>query len=65
MSLVTRATKIYLTSMPAIMLVEERWVVPYDKKYWTGWPTKKNGYEAPFPSWEGWMVILHHLKPVK
>jgi peptide/nickel transport system substrate-binding protein len=65
MSAATKATKLYLQDMPIIMMVAENWIVPYSTKYWTGWPTKKNPYEAPFPSWEGWNVILHTLKPAK
>jgi peptide/nickel transport system substrate-binding protein len=65
MTLAAAATKQYLTDMPNIMFVEENWIVPTSDKYWTGWPNKKNAYEAPFPSWEGYMVILHHLKPAK
>jgi len=65
MSLAAQATSIYLKNMPIIMLVAENWIVPTSTKYWTGWPTAANPYEAPFPSWEGWMVILHQLKPAK
>jgi peptide/nickel transport system substrate-binding protein len=65
MALATAATKLYLTDMPTIMFVAENWIVPTSDKYWKGWPTKTNPYEAPFPSWEGYMVILHQLKPAK
>jgi peptide/nickel transport system substrate-binding protein len=65
MALANAATRQYLTDMPNIMFVEENWIVPTSDKYWTGWPSSKNAYQAPFPSWEGFMMILHQLKPAK
>lgn len=61
----TKALDLYLRDMPEIMLVEERHVVVFNNTYWTGWPSAKDPYVAPYPPWEAWRLIIYHLKPTQ
>lgn len=65
MALAEAATKIYLRDMPEIMLLEELHVVVFNNTYWTGWPSAKNPYVAPYPPWMGFNLAMHTIKPVK
>jgi len=60
-----KALDIYLRDMPEIMLLEERHVVVFNNTYWTGWPSAKDPYVAPYPPWEAWRLIIYHLKPTQ
>lgn len=63
MDLAEKALDIYLRDMPEIMLLEELHVVVFNHTYWTGWPSAKDPYVAPYPPWEAWNVIVHRIKP--
>jgi len=60
-----QALDIYLRDMPEIMLLEELWVTTFNNTYWTGWPSAKDPYVAPYPCWEAWNMVIHKIQPVK
>jgi len=60
-----KALDIILTDSPEINLLEELHVVTFNETYWTGWPTAKNPYVAPYTPWEGFNLVIHNLKPVQ
>jgi peptide/nickel transport system substrate-binding protein len=65
MDLAAKALDIYLAQMPEIMLTEELHVVTFNDTYWKGWPSAEDPYVAPYPPWEAWRLIIHHIQPVK
>ncbi len=63
MQFVRDATRIVLTDEPQVSLTEEIQAVAYNTTYWTGWPTAADPYIAPFQAWDGFALVLQHLKP--
>ncbi len=63
MALVRQATGILFRDMPQVTLAEEFHPITWNNNYWTGWPTAKDAYVAPFPAWEGFALVIHRLKP--
>ena len=63
MALVKAATGIVLRDVPQVSLTEEMHVLTMNTTYWTGWPTASDPYMAPFPAWDGYALIIGHLKP--
>ena len=63
MQLVRAATRIVLRDVPQVSLTEEIHAITYNTTYWTGWPTAADPYIAPFQAWDGFALVLQHLKP--
>jgi peptide/nickel transport system substrate-binding protein len=61
-TLVTKAYQILHDEMPVIPLVQSPSIIPFNTKYWTGWPTAANAYGVPMHSWLATHRIIHHLK---
>jgi len=62
MKLVREATRIVLTDMPQLTLVEELHTLVFNSTYWTGWPSAQDPYIAPYVPWEGFNLVIQHLK---
>lgn len=62
-SLFLQAWGIFLKELPVIPLVQNRKIVPFDTKYWSGWPTQANPYIQPATWWQSTHLILEHLTP--
>jgi peptide/nickel transport system substrate-binding protein len=62
-TLFLQAWGIFLKELPVIPLVQNRKIVPFDTKYWTGWPTLANPYIQPATWWQSTHLILEHLQP--
>jgi peptide/nickel transport system substrate-binding protein len=65
MDLVRQAVSLYLRELPELTLAEELHVVTFNTTYWTGFPSAADPYINPFIPWEGFNLVLQHLKPVK
>jgi peptide/nickel transport system substrate-binding protein len=65
MALVRQAVTLYLHEMPELTLAEELHVVTFNTTYWTGFPSAADPYINPFIPWEGFNLVLQHLKPTK
>ncbi len=65
MALVRQAATLYLREMPELTLAEELHVVTFNTTYWTGFPSAADPYINPFIPWEGFNLVLQHLKPTK
>jgi peptide/nickel transport system substrate-binding protein len=63
MALVKAATAIVMRDMPQVSLTEEMHVLTMNTTYWTGWPSAADPYVAPFPAWDGYALVIHHLRP--
>ena len=37
----------------------------FNTTYWTGYPSAKDPYVAPYPPWEGFAMVIHRLQPTK
>jgi peptide/nickel transport system substrate-binding protein len=64
-TLFLKAWTIFLKELPVIPLIQNRKIIPFDTKYWTGWPTQANPYIQPPSWWQSTHLILEHLEPVK
>lgn len=64
-ALVRQAVSIYLHDLPELALAEELHVVTFNTTYWTGFPSAADPYINPFIPWEGFNLVLQHLKPRK
>jgi peptide/nickel transport system substrate-binding protein len=60
-----QALDIYLRDMPEIMLLEELHAVVFNNTYWTGWPSVKDPYVAPYPPGEAWYLIINKIQPTQ
>jgi peptide/nickel transport system substrate-binding protein len=65
MDLVRRATDILMRDMPSVYTAPELWVIIFNKTYWTGWPSTKDPYIAPYVPWEGFNQAIYRLKATK
>jgi peptide/nickel transport system substrate-binding protein len=63
MALVKDATRILLDDMPQVTLIEELHAITFNTTYWTGFPSAKDPYAAPFVAWNGFSLIRDRLKP--
>jgi peptide/nickel transport system substrate-binding protein len=63
MALVRQATEILLRDTPQVALTEEVHAVTFNTTYWTGWPSAADPYVAPYQPWEGFALVIQHLKP--
>jgi len=57
------ASKIWLDELPVIPVNQTSFIVPFNRTYWTGWPTAKNNYIHPVTWWQTAHFIIHNLKP--
>lgn len=62
-TLFLQAWGIFLKQLPVIPLVQNRKIVPFDTKYWKGWPTLGDPYIQPATWWQSTHLILEHLQP--
>jgi peptide/nickel transport system substrate-binding protein len=60
-ALVAHAYKYLDDETPFIPLVQSPTIVPFNTKYWTGWPAK-GGDTVPMTGWEGTVRMIHELK---
>lgn len=63
--LVHKASDIFLRDLPELVFAEEFHVVTFNTTYWTGYPSAKDPYVAPYPPWEGFAMVIHRLQPTK
>lgn len=63
MDLVREATRIFVRDLPEISLLEELHTIVFNTTHWTGFPSAKDPYVAPYIPWEGFARVIHHLEP--
>lgn len=61
--LFNQAMKIWEKDLPVIPITQAKKIIPFDNKYWTGWPTADDDYVHPPTWWQHTPMILQHLKP--
>lgn len=57
------AVKIWLRDLPEIVISEERHVWTFNTRCWTGWPSAKDPYIAPYDVWGAFMLAVIRLQP--
>ena len=57
------ALELWLKDVVVIGLTQQLRVVPYTTKYWTNWPTEKNGYFHPPNWWQCFLMVVLKIKP--
>jgi peptide/nickel transport system substrate-binding protein len=63
MALVKAATAIVLRDVPEVTITEELHTLVMNNTYWTGWPSAADPYIAPYSAWDGFELVVAHLKP--
>ena len=58
-----KAYQIYLNQLPVIPITQARKLVPFDTKYWKGWPTSSNPYMSPTMWYQSAELIILRLRP--
>jgi len=61
--LVRQAVDIYLRDVVEITMSEEEWLRCYNNTYWTGWPSAKDPYVAPYSIWAGFLLAELKAQP--
>jgi len=60
--LVRQAIDIYLRDVIEITMSEEEWLRCYNNTFWTGWPSAKDPYVAPYSIWAGFLLAELKVK---
>jgi len=64
--LADQALEIWVRELPVVPLVQQTMITPYNKTYWTNWPTADNNY---IPSIYHWWVsanlLLQNIEPTQ
>jgi peptide/nickel transport system substrate-binding protein len=63
MDLVKKATALLLEDMPQVTLIEELHAITFNTAYWTGFPSAKDPYAAPYIAWNGFALVRDRLQP--
>jgi peptide/nickel transport system substrate-binding protein len=63
--LVRQAIDIYLSDVIEITMSEETWLRCYNSTYWTGWPSAKAPYVAPYSIWAGFLLAELKVQPAQ
>jgi peptide/nickel transport system substrate-binding protein len=58
-----QALELWLRDIPVLALTQQLRVVPYSTKYWTNWPSEKNGYFHPPNWWQCFLQVVIKVKP--
>jgi peptide/nickel transport system substrate-binding protein len=65
LDLTKQALAILYDELPALPAAQARKLVPFNTKYWTGWPTNANYYMQPTNWWTNFVVILTTISKAK
>jgi peptide/nickel transport system substrate-binding protein len=65
LDLTKKALAILYDELPALPAAQARKLVPFNTKYWTGWPTNANYYMQPTNWWTNFVVILTTISKAK
>lgn len=60
--LVVQAYKFLSDDMPFVPLVQSLRIIPFNTKYWKGWPTADDSYTVPMHGWLATHRIIHRLR---
>ena len=58
LDLTKQALAILYDELPALPSAQARKLVPFNTKYWTGWPTNDNYYMSPTDWWSNFVVTM-------
>jgi peptide/nickel transport system substrate-binding protein len=60
--LYTQAVDGYFRDMPSVPVIQTTFVMPFNTKYWKGWPDEKKIATVPFTWWPEFQFTLYNLK---
>jgi len=63
--LFVKAAELWLEELPAIPLIQQPIVLPFNTTYWTNWPTAENPYMQPDLSAPSAYLLVQNVKPTK
>jgi peptide/nickel transport system substrate-binding protein len=58
-----KANELFMKELPVIPVTQARKLTPFNTTYWTGWPTKEDGYASPTPWWQNFHAVIHKIQP--
>lgn len=59
------AAEVWMRELPFIPITQAKKLVPFDTRYWTGWPTAEDNYIHPPTWWQSTHKIIHRLQPAR
>jgi peptide/nickel transport system substrate-binding protein len=65
LDLTKQALAILYDELPALPSAQARKLVPFNTKYWTGWPTNANYYMTPTDWWDNFVVTMTTITKAK
>lgn len=63
--LAKKATDIFLTDLPDVILAEEIQTYVLNTTYWKDFPSEKNPYATPLVPWDGFAPIVYRIQPAR
>jgi peptide/nickel transport system substrate-binding protein len=54
-----QAMAIWLDDLPIVPIVQAPALVPFNNRYWTGWPSAENPWNMPVSWWATWNLVLN------
>ncbi|MCC6169257.1 MAG: ABC transporter substrate-binding protein [Caldilineaceae bacterium] len=54
-----QAMAIWLDDLPIVPIVQAPALVPFNSRYWTGWPSAENPWNMPVSWWATWNLVLN------
>lgn len=61
MDVYKQAFRVWMKNLPAVPVVQTTFVMPFNTKYWKGWPDEKNIYAVPFTWWPEFQFVLYKV----
>lgn len=59
-----KALEIWLSELPALPLMQQYLLTPFNTTYWTNWPTVDNNYIQPTEWWYNCNIMIHNVHAV-
>lgn len=54
-----QAMEIWLDELPIVPIVQAPALVPFNSRYWTGWPSAEDPWNMPVSWWATWNLVLN------
>lgn len=54
-----QAMSIWLDELPIVPIVQAPALVPFNSRYWTGWPSAEDPWNMPVSWWATWNLVLN------
>jgi len=61
MDVYKQAFRVWMKNLPAVPVIQTTFVMPFNTKYWKGWPDEKNIFAVPFTWWPEFQFVLYKV----